>query len=123
MTSPSISSTSRMTPCAAGCCGPKFSEKLRIAAGPASSPPGSPAGGGSAVPPLVLPSLMLRSSMPWRSCPGPLRSAGRGVTRRGAGLLVAGQYLVHALPGRQEVEIAEFLLQPHRFVDDALLLV
>src|SRR3954466_15863479 len=32
MTSPSISSTSRSTPCAAGCCGPKFSVKLRISA-------------------------------------------------------------------------------------------
>src|SRR3954464_14523158 len=29
-TSPSISSTSRSTPCAAGCCGPKFIVKLRI---------------------------------------------------------------------------------------------
>src|SRR6185436_6560819 len=28
MTSPSISSTRRSTPCAAGCCGPKFSVKL-----------------------------------------------------------------------------------------------
>src|SRR5579871_6656125 len=31
-TSPSSSSTSRSTPCAAGCCGPKFSVKLRISA-------------------------------------------------------------------------------------------
>src|SRR6187397_1317533 len=30
MTSPSISSTRRNTPCAAGCCGPKFIVKLRI---------------------------------------------------------------------------------------------
>jgi len=30
ITSPSSSSTSRSTPCAAGCCGPKFSVKLRI---------------------------------------------------------------------------------------------
>src|SRR4051812_47462089 len=30
MTSPSISSTRRSTPCAAGCCGPKFIVKLRI---------------------------------------------------------------------------------------------
>src|SRR6185436_14677580 len=29
-TSPSISSTRRSTPCAAGCCGPKFMVKLRI---------------------------------------------------------------------------------------------
>src|SRR5262245_18657329 len=32
MTSPSISSTRRRTPCAAGCCGPKFRVKLRISA-------------------------------------------------------------------------------------------
>src|ERR1700754_3146163 len=32
MTSPSSSSTRRSTPCAAGCCGPKFSVKLRISA-------------------------------------------------------------------------------------------
>src|SRR5262245_29228269 len=32
MTSPSSSSTRRNTPWAAGCCGPKFSEKLRISA-------------------------------------------------------------------------------------------
>src|SRR5574343_652231 len=31
-TSPSSSSTKRNTPCAAGCCGPKFSVKLRISA-------------------------------------------------------------------------------------------
>src|SRR5574343_580999 len=31
-TSPSSSSTRRKTPCAAGCCGPKFSVKLRISA-------------------------------------------------------------------------------------------
>src|SRR6188472_685931 len=30
MTSPSISSTRRSTPCAAGCCGPKFSVKFWI---------------------------------------------------------------------------------------------
>src|SRR6478736_4160434 len=32
MVSPSISSTRRSTPCAAGCCGPKFSVKLRMSA-------------------------------------------------------------------------------------------
>src|SRR5882724_564404 len=32
MTSPSISSTRRSTPCAAGCCGPKFMVRLRISA-------------------------------------------------------------------------------------------
>src|SRR5512146_3226282 len=32
MTSPSSSSTRRSTPCAAGCCGPKFRVKLRISA-------------------------------------------------------------------------------------------
>src|SRR5579863_1070939 len=34
ITSPSISSTRRSTPCAAGCCGPKFIVKLRISATP-----------------------------------------------------------------------------------------
>src|SRR5262249_9074309 len=38
-------------------------------------------------------------------------------------LLVARQDLAHALPGRHEVEAAEFLLQLHRLVDDALLLL
>src|ERR1700761_5286615 len=38
-------------------------------------------------------------------------------------LLVAGQNRVHAFPGRQEIEAAEFLLQLDRLVDDALLLV
>src|ERR1035441_1299100 len=32
MTSPSISRTKRNTPCAAGCCGPKFIVKFRISA-------------------------------------------------------------------------------------------
>src|SRR6185369_10924014 len=32
ITSPSISSTRRNTPCAAGCCGPKFIVRLRISA-------------------------------------------------------------------------------------------
>src|SRR5882757_3669306 len=32
ITSPSISSTRRSTPCAAGCCGPKFIVRLRISA-------------------------------------------------------------------------------------------
>src|SRR5690606_1062579 len=32
ITSPSSSSTRRSTPCAAGCCGPKFNVKLRISA-------------------------------------------------------------------------------------------
>src|SRR5258706_16385855 len=32
MTSPSISSTRRNTPCAAGCCGPKFMVRLRSSA-------------------------------------------------------------------------------------------
>src|SRR5258705_13018126 len=32
MTSPSISSTRRSTPCAAGCCGPKFMVRLRSSA-------------------------------------------------------------------------------------------
>src|SRR4051812_23585467 len=36
MTSPSISSTRRNTPCAAGCCGPKFMVRLRISATRAS---------------------------------------------------------------------------------------
>src|SRR5579871_6685675 len=36
MVSPSISSTRRSTPCAAGCCGPKFKVRLRISATAAS---------------------------------------------------------------------------------------
>src|SRR5258708_22240537 len=36
MTSPSISSTRRRTPCAAGCCGPKFMVRLRSSATPRS---------------------------------------------------------------------------------------
>ena len=36
---------------------------------------------------------------------------------------VAGQHVVGAFPRRQEIEIAEFLRQPHRLVDDPLLLV
>src|SRR5687767_7829603 len=37
MTSPSSSSTRRSTPCAAGCCGPKFSVKFLISAMAAAS--------------------------------------------------------------------------------------
>ncbi len=40
-----------------------------------------------------------------------------------ARLLVAGQHIVRALPGRHEIERAEFLLQLDRLVDDALGLV
>ena len=39
-----------------------------------------------------------------------------------SGLLVAGQHVVGAFPRREEIEVAELLHQPHRFVDDALLL-
>ena len=38
-------------------------------------------------------------------------------------LLVARQHVVGAFPGRQEIEVAEFLRQLDRLVDDALLLV
>ncbi len=38
-------------------------------------------------------------------------------------LLVARQHVVHAFPGRQEIEAAEFLLELHRLVDHALLLL
>ena len=34
-----------------------------------------------------------------------------------------GQHVVRAFPGRQEIEIAEFLRELHRLVDHALLLV
>src|SRR5215472_15363703 len=93
-TSPSISSTRRSTPCAAGCCGPKFIEKF-----------------------LSWTSAMsgLRSRR-W----GGSRRRGRGRLR---GFLVAGQLARHALPGRQEIEAAEILRQLHRLVDDALLLL
>ena len=39
------------------------------------------------------------------------------------GLLVARQHVVRAFPRRQEIEVAEFLREPHRLVDHALLLV
>ena len=39
------------------------------------------------------------------------------------GLLVARQHVFGAFPRRQEIEVAEFLRQLHRLVDDALLLV
>src|SRR5262249_31549768 len=78
ITSPSSSSTRRSTPCAAGCCGPKFMVKLRCA--------------GSAI--AFLPSL-----------------------------LVARKHVARTLPGREELEFAEFLGEPHRLVDDALLFV
>src|SRR5438270_1575510 len=105
MTSPSISSTSRMTPCAAGCCGPKFIVKLRICGAPASSPPGSPAGGGTAK----------------LSGPGRSRLAPGGRFLGPGRLFVAGQDPVHAFPGRHEVEAPEFLLQRERLIDDGLL--
>src|SRR5688572_7704980 len=50
ITSPSSSSTRRSTPCAAGCCGPKLSVKLRISAtsGPGlRARSGADSGGGS----------------------------------------------------------------------------
>src|SRR5258708_4776905 len=40
-----------------------------------------------------------------------------------ARLLVARQDVLRTFPGREEIEIAEFLREPHRLVDDALLLV
>src|SRR4051812_32512508 len=43
---------------------------------------------------------------------------------RSFGLLVAGQrHVAGALPWRQEIEITEFLGEPHLVVDDALLLI
>src|SRR5471032_345273 len=45
MTSPSISSTSRNTPCAAGCCGPKFMVRLRISGTGAPRSTGTRSGG------------------------------------------------------------------------------
>ena len=39
------------------------------------------------------------------------------------GFLVARQHVVRAFPGRQEIEVAEFLLELHRLVDHALGLV
>ena len=41
----------------------------------------------------------------------------------GLGLLVAGQHVVRALPGGEEVEIPELLLQLDRLVDHPALLV
>src|SRR5262245_48136574 len=76
--SPSISTTRRSTPWAAGCCGPKF----------------------------IVSVLISTSDMTLTLC-----------------LLVARQHLVRAFPWAEEVEATEFLLQLHRFVDDALLQV
>src|SRR5947207_683249 len=104
MTSPSISSTSRMTPCAAGCCGPKFIVKFRICGAPASSSPD-------------LRPVAARSG--GRSCRAP---GGRRLVRAG-GLLITRQNLVHALPGGDEIEAAKFLLQPDRLVNHPLLVV
>src|SRR4029453_8928053 len=40
-----------------------------------------------------------------------------------ARLLVAREHIVRTFPGREEIEVAEFLREPHRLVHDALLLV
>src|SRR6516164_8970813 len=40
-----------------------------------------------------------------------------------ARLLVAWQHVLRTFPGREEIEVAEFLREPHRLVHDALLLV
>ena len=39
------------------------------------------------------------------------------------GLFVAGKIVAHAFPWREEIELPEFLIEPHGLVDDALLLV
>src|SRR5665213_2154439 len=101
MVSPSISSTIRITPCAAGCCGPKFIVKLRICGAPSSSSPRSVRGGGAG-------SLMARLTL--------FQLRRRWLSRRPAG---PGP----PFPRRQEVEAAEFLLQFDRLVDDALLVL
>ena len=49
--------------------------------------------------------------------------AERGLGHQLLRLLIARQHVVGAFPRRQEIEIAEFLHQLHRLVDDALLLV
>ena len=49
-------------------------------------------------------------------------ASGRAVARRGPAFSSPGRRC-HALPRRQEIEAAEFLLQPHRLVDDPLLLL
>src|SRR5262245_37095505 len=84
--SPSISTTRRSTPWAAGCCGPKFMVSVLISTSDMS----------------VRLALFL----------------GRLV-----GLFVTRQHVARALPGTEEVEIAEFLREFHRLVDDALLYV
>ena len=47
------------------------------------------------------------------------RVAGGGVGRH-RGLLIAGQDVRRAFPGAHEIEVAEFLHQLHRLIDDAL---
>src|SRR5690242_14577967 len=43
--------------------------------------------------------------------------------RSGAGLFVARQDVIRAFPRREKIEIAEFLREPDRIVDDAFLLI
>src|SRR5262249_56590486 len=40
-----------------------------------------------------------------------------------ARLLVAWQHVLRTFPGREEIEVSEFLREPHRLVHDAFLLV
>src|SRR5436190_15226849 len=95
ITSPSSSSTRRSTPCAAGCCGPKFMVKLR-SVGPADG-----ATERSLV--AVCNSLFAIGLLPR--------------------LLIARKHVARPLPWREKLEFAEFLGEPHRLVDDPLLLV
>src|SRR5207245_11427430 len=98
-TSPSSSSTSRNTPCAAGCCGPKFRVKLR-SSGLAAA--------------VIVVSV---NANPYSS--GYSLFIGFAV----ACLLVARQRVGWTFPRRQEVEVTEFLREPDRLVDHAFLLV
>src|SRR6187549_2088409 len=94
-TSPSSSSTRRRTPCAAGCCGPKLMLKLR-----------------------TLCSVMAMGSLfqvvSEQQAFGPPHASNLLLR-----LFVARQHIFRAFPRGQEIEIAEFLLQFDRFVNDA----
>src|SRR6266849_1905525 len=91
-TSPSSSSTSRSTPCAAGCCGPKLMVKLRR-----------------------LCSLIEFANQP--------KANFRCFCSFATSLLIARQQIVRAFPWREEIEVAEFLIETDGFVEHPLLLI
>ena len=65
----------------------------------------------------------LRIFVRQRACRVTASSSFAGRRRRHRGLLVAGQDVRRAFPWAHEIEVAEFLDQLHRLIDDALQLV